>query len=100
MAFLLLVLIIPSGPAMSSEEIEETAETTLSRDDTLIGKMTDYSTRAIYVNDLSYYFCRNPRIFSPRNKVISLDNIDTAKEVKLFINNGCVRKVHVLRFGS
>jgi len=43
----LFIFTVGTGVVMSSEEIEETAEMTLSGDTALIGKMDDYSSRSI-----------------------------------------------------
>jgi len=96
----LFIFTVGTGVVMSSEEIEETAEMTLSGDTALIGKMDDYSSRSIIVDNVRYTLCDNIKIFSPRDTMLPLNDIDTAQEVRLFINNNCVRKINVLRFAE
>lgn len=96
----LLVFTAGTGIVTASEEIEETAEMTLYDDTTLVGEMDDYSSRSIIVDNIRYTFCDNMIIFSPHNTRVSLNNMDAAKEVQLFINDNCVRKINVMRFAQ
>jgi len=83
-----------------AEEIEETSEITLYNDTTLIGKMNDFSRRSIIVDDIRYTLCDNIIIFSPHDTRVSINDMDAAKEVRLFINDNCVRKINVMRFAE
>lgn len=85
---------------VSSDEIEETADMTLDSDSIITGNMNEYSSNRIIVDGLGYTLCNKILIFNPHNHMIKLVDIDTAKEVKLFVNRNCVRKIYVLRFGE
>lgn len=101
-AFMVLAFIITVTPntATSSQEIEETADMRLPMDDVIYGKMEGYSERFINVDGIRYRYCSKALIFSPKNMLISKENIDQAKDVNLYMNRGCVRKIHVLRFAE
>jgi hypothetical protein len=90
-----------SGSIASAEKVEETAETKFYSDSIVIGKMEEYSKRSIVVNNARYDFCIKVIVFSPADKRISIDNIDAAVTVSLFLKNyTCVRKINVLRFAE
>ena len=90
-----------SGSIAYSEEIEETADTKFYSDSIVTGNMDDYSNRSITVNNSRYDFCRNVIVFSPIDTRMSIDEIDAAVTVKLFLKNyKCVRKINVLRFAE
>jgi hypothetical protein len=95
------LFIAASGSIASAEEVEETAETKFYSDIIVIGKMEEYSKRSIVVNNARYDLCSNVIVFSPADKRISIDNIDAAVTVRLFLKNyTCVRKINVLRFAE
>jgi len=96
----LFIFFAGTGVIVSAEEIEETSEITLYNDTTLIGKMNEISRRSIIVDDIRYTLCDNIIIFSPHDTRVSLNNMDAAKEVQLFINDNCVRKINVMRFAE
>lgn len=96
----LCIVTITPGPAISAEEIEEDADYVRSSDEVVSGKMTKYSKRAVEVEKINYSLCESVRVFGPKNNMLSLEDIDAAKEVRLFINYRCVRKIKVLRFGE
>ncbi len=83
-----------------AEEFEETADMTIPSDYIVAGKMNKYSAKSISVNNSRYSLCREVMIFTPRNTMIPLKDIEAAEEVKLFQNKGCVRKIKVIRFAQ
>jgi hypothetical protein len=100
LAVCMLISIFAAGNVMSSENAEETADTVLPYDDVITGKMDDFSERLIYVDGFGYRFCDNVKIFNPRNRLIQLENIEAAVEVKVFVNKGCIRKIKVLQYAQ
>ena len=93
-------LTVNSGNNIYAQEIEETADTVLASDDIITGKMKEFSENGIVVDRIRYSFCKGVNIFTPRGRLIPLKDIGAAEEVKLFRNNGCVRKVKVIRFAQ
>ncbi len=89
-----------SGDVIYAEEIEETADMTIPSDYIVTGKMNKYSGKSISVNKSQYSLCREVMIFTPRNTMISLKDLEAAEEVKLFQNKGCVRKIKVIKFAQ
>jgi hypothetical protein len=100
MSVCMIVFIFAPDIAMSSNYGEETADTVLPYDDVITGTMDDFSARLIYVDGIGHRFCDNVMIFDPRNRLIQLENIEAAIDVKVFVNKGCVRKMKVLRFAQ
>jgi len=88
-----------TATAASFDEMEETAEMIMDRDNIITGKMTDFSKSNIVVDSSSQRLCSELKIFSPNNHIIPLGDLKGAEDVKLFVNRGCVRKIVVLRFG-
>lgn len=95
-----MLVFISANTLMGSEYVEETPDAVLPYDDVITGKMDDFSERLIYIDGFGYRFCDNVKIFNPRNRLIQLENIEAAVEVKVFSNKGCVRKMKVLRFAQ
>ena len=90
-----------SGNIAYAEEVEETADTKFYSDSIVTGEMDDSSKRSITVNNSRYDFCRNVIVFSPADRRISINDIDSAVTVKLFLkNNTCIRKLNILRFAE
>ncbi len=100
LSLLLFIFQIAPITAGSFESIEEEADTSRPSDSIVIGDMDSYSTSSIIVDNFRYSFCKKFVIYSPLNSRINLNDIDAAEKVKLFVNDGCVRKVKVLRFAS
>jgi hypothetical protein len=100
LAVCMLVFTFAANNVMSSEYAEETPDTVLSYDDVITGNMDDFSERLIYVDGIGYRFCDKVKIFNPGNRLIQLENIEAATEVKVFVNKGCVRKIKVLQFAQ
>ncbi len=86
-----------TASAAPSKYIEENADTIMSNDNIITGVITDLSKKSIEVDHFSQKICSNVLIFTPGNQIISVDELDTAEEVRLFMNSGCVRKIQVLR---
>ncbi len=90
-----------SGSNLYAEEFEETADTKLYSDSIVTGNMDNYSKRSITVNNSRYDFCSDVIVFTPTDTRISIDDIDAAVTVKLFLKKySCVRKINVLRFAE
>ncbi len=100
--FISLLFIFQIAPitAGSFESIEEKADTSRPSDSIVIGDMDSYSNSSIILDNFRYSFCRQFVVYSPLNSRLNLNDIDAAVKVKLFINDGCVRKIKVLRFAS
>jgi hypothetical protein len=96
----MLVFVFAAGNVLSSDNAEETPDTVLPYDDVITGKMDDFSERLIYVDGFGYRFCDTVKIFNPANRMIQLENIEAATEVKVFSNKGCIRKIKVLQFAQ
>ncbi len=96
----LIAVSLTAGEARSSEKIEEGADTVLPYDDVLTGIMGDVTNRLIYVDGLGYRLCEEIKIFTPFNTLMLLENIEGAEKIKIFSNNGCVRKIKVLHFAQ
>lgn len=103
MLLLALCMLIPmfaSSSEAGSEYAEETADTVIPYDDVITGKMDDFSERLIYVDGIGYRFCDSVKIFNPANRLIPIEGVDAAIDVKVFSNKGCIRKVKILRFAQ
>ena len=103
MAVLLIFLCIGamvSKDGMSSQHKEEGPNRSLPSDYIITGVMNEYSERYIVVENSRHRLCKDVMVFTPRNTLIPLKDIDAAEEVKLFENNRCVRKIKVLRFAQ
>lgn len=84
----------------SASAIEEGQDTVFAFDDVISGKFKEYANRTIYIDGLGYKLCKNVKIFNPVNMIISDSDIEGAVEVKLFQNNGCIRKIKILRYAE
>ncbi len=100
MILIVFVFIITAGEAMTFENFEEDANMVMPSDMIITGKMNEYSESSIVVDGIRYSLCNGVKIFTPRNRMIPLKDIDAAEDVKLFRNNDCVRKIKVLRFAQ
>lgn len=96
----LIAVSLTAGEVRGSENIEESADTVLPYDDVLTGMMGDVTKRLIYVDGLGYRLCKEIKIFTPFNTLMLLENIEGAEKIKIFSNNGCVRKIKVLHFAQ
>ncbi len=96
----LLIFTLNINAATSSETVEEDANTVLPNDIVTTGEINKYSKDAIIVNDIRYIFCSNVKVYNTHNRLIFIQDLDAAEEVKLFENKRCVRKIKVLRFGE
>jgi hypothetical protein len=99
-AVCLLIFTYAGNTATGAEYVEETSDTVLPYDDVISGTMDDFSERVIYVDGIGYRFCDSVKVFNPRNKLIQIEDIEAAVEVKVFSNKGCIRKMKVLRFAQ
>lgn len=93
-------LTVNPGNNIYAQEIEETADTIRASDDIITGKMNESSDKWIVVDRIRYSFCKGINIFTPLGRLIPLKDIEAAEEVKLFKNDGCIRKVKVIRFAQ
>jgi len=100
LALCMLVTMFAAGSGMSSDYAEETPDTVLPDDQVISGTMDDFSEHLIYVDGIGYRFCDRIKVFNPRNKMITVENLEAAVEVKLFNSNGCVRKLKVVRYAQ
>ena len=91
---------VASTDVMSSQDREERPNKSRSSDYIVTGQMNDYSENYIVVDNRRHRLCKDVMVFTPRDTLIPLKDIDAAEEVKLFENNGCVRKIKVLRFAE
>ena len=96
----LIAVSLTAGEVRGSENIEENADTVLPYDDVLTGMMGDVTNRLIYVDGLGYRVCKEIKIFTPSNKIMPLEDIEGAEQVKIFTNKGCIRKIKVLHFAQ
>ena len=96
----LLAVSLTAGEVRGSENIEESADTVLPYDDVLTGMMGDVTNRLIYVDGIGYRICKEIKIFTPSNKLMPLEDIEGAEQVKIFTNKGCVRKIKILHFAQ
>lgn len=83
---------------LSSDEYVEGADTDISYDEVTTGIMDAFSKYMIIVNGARYSLCKDVMVFNMANKLIKLNDIDAAIQVKLFRKSGCVRKIAVLNF--
>lgn len=95
-----MLVFICAANAGKSEYSEETSDIVLPHDNVISGTMDDFSERVIYVDGIGYRFCDSVKVFNPRNKLIQIEDIEAAVEVKVFNNKGCIRKMKVLRFAQ
>jgi hypothetical protein len=95
-----LTAAVTAKDVMSANNAEEGVNVKRYSDYVITGQMNEYSSTYIVVDDRRYRLCKNVMVFNTRNILISLEDIDAAKEVKLFENKGCVRKMKVLRFAQ
>jgi hypothetical protein len=86
--------------ADSSEHVEEEAETVLENDSVISGPMDEHSKKFISVDGIRYRFCKNVKVFGMQDQLISVNDLDAAEDVKLFMNKRCVRKIKVVRFAQ
>ncbi|KPJ97542.1 MAG: hypothetical protein AMK71_13170 [Nitrospira bacterium SG8_35_4] len=100
LAACMLVVIFAPGIVMSSDYAEETPDTVLPYDDVITGTMDDFSERLIYVDGIGYRLCDTVKIFNPRNRMIKLENMEAAIDIKVFVNKGCIRKIKVLQYAQ
>jgi hypothetical protein len=100
LAVCMLILMCAVSTVVGSEYREETSDTVLPHDDVITGTMDDFSERVIYVDGIGYRFCKSVKVFNPRNRMIHLENIEAATEVKVFSNRGCIRKIKVLQYAQ
>jgi hypothetical protein len=100
LAVCMLVLTCAVNTVMSFEYGEETSDTVLPHDNVITGTMDDFSERVIYVDGIGHRFCESVKVFNPQNRMIQLENIEAAREVKVFSNRGCIRKIKVLHFAQ
>ncbi len=98
--FVLIIVTFNVCEAVSSNSIEEEADTVLKHDIITTGEVYEYSNDDIIVNDIRYIFCKNIKIYNMSNRIISVQDLEAAEEVTLFENNRCARKIKVLRFGQ
>ena len=108
---LLITLVFSSSEVSAQEEIgremdapydsdqyEDTAHTVLDSDDVIIMEMDEFTESAIIVDGARYSFCNNFKVYNTADILMPLNDLEAALEVKLFIDDWCVRKITVLRF--
>ena len=100
LAIISCVLVMAAGEVMSAEHSEESADTVMPDDEVITGMVSDYSDRLVYVDGLGYRLCKNVKIYNTVNKIITMEEFNEVKEVKVFRSNGCVRKIKILRFAE
>ncbi len=83
---------------MSSDGVKEGADIVLQDDQVRTGALNSYTRSSIIVNNVRFNLCVDTLVFNPRGDEIPLSDINAAEEVKLFENQGCIRKIKVLRF--
>ena len=99
-AFLFIFTVSTSEVISSEKEIEETADMKLGMDIIIEGEMNEYSKSHIFVDNTRYSFCSRVKVYTPGSKLTTLDSLNIALKVKLFVNKKCVRKIKVLRFAE
>jgi len=98
--FSLVLLFTPLNHANASNANEVTAHTVRDSDDIITGIMDEFSKSMIIVDGIRHSLCKNVMAFNLANKLIKLNDIEAAVEVKLFRNINCVRKITVLNFAN
>lgn len=93
--FMVSVALITTADA---ENYEETAHTVLDSDNVITGMMDDFSKSMIIADGTRYSLCKDVMVYNTADTLIPLNDIEAALKVKLFSNNGCVRKISVLSF--
>ncbi len=97
-----VLILLMAGNALSAPPIEEDADMVFSSDRLVTGEMNSYSEGQIVVNTTRYALCGDVKLFNSAHQTVRPDNLDTALDVKLFIDGsrGCVRKIKVLKYGE
>ena len=91
----ILLLIGFSGSANS-----EDAHSELDSDRVITGVMDEFSKSSIIVDGARYSFCKDVLVFNLAGKLMRLNDMEAAIEVKLFRTGSCVRKIAVLSFAQ
>jgi len=98
--FITLASMSVSNDAAFAKDIEEDANMVMPYDDVITGKMSESSNNSIIVDYVRYTFCKNVKVFGPRDNLVDTKDMEAAIEVRLFINKNCVRKIKVLSFAQ
>ena len=96
----LFISIFISNDSAFAKDIEEDANMTMPYDSVITGKMSENTNNSIIVDYVRYTFCKNVRVFGPRNNLVDIKDMGAATEVRLFINKNCVRKIKILNFAQ
>ena len=92
--------VLTAHNVMSSTDIEEEADMVKKSDNIISGKMIKFSKNMIVVDNIGHSLCKDVKVFTPRNHLRSLKDLEGAEEVRLFQNRRCIRKIKVLRFAE
>ena len=85
---------------ITSDEYLEGLGPDISYDAVITGAMDAFTQQMIIVDGARYSLCKDVMVFNMANRLIKLNDIEAALQVKLFQKSGCVSKINVLTFGQ
>ena len=106
-AFLILMIHSTGIVAGSKEQfssrvqMEESGSMAFPTDQIVIGEVTEFSSAGMIVGGFFNSFCPGVKVYGKKGLPLSLEDLEYAAEVKLFIDQTeCVRKINVMRFAE